>query len=300
MIMLLKQTVCAALFLQSVLVGSGTCAEKRTAPRKADVVTKKVYIDGKRGKIPVLISRKNDGKPRPAIIFLSGAPGTLRSCTKFVEGLPAKGFVGVTYEPRTRGERPVKIPKPYSIGRAILIEQIEPTARDITPVLDYLQKQPYVLPDKIGMGGHSAGGMTTILACTYDHRLAAGASVCSSGHFVDVSGRLNKPAAFLFHIAYGSKFGLKLSQVEKKTLQRIDPMARADKLHPVPFFFGAGSKDTLVLSRDVKSLYERALPYYKDAPERLVYKEMDCPHAGPKLEPLLQGAFAFLEKHLKQ
>ncbi len=298
--MLLKQTACAALFLQSILISAGACAEKRTAPRKVDVVTKQVYVDGKRGEIPVLISRRNDTKPRPAIIFLSGAPGTLKACTKFVEGLPAKGFVGVTYEPRTRGERPVKIPKPYSIGRAIFIEQIEPTARDITPVLDYLQKQPYILPDKIGMGGHSAGGMTTILACTYDDRLAAGASVCSSGNFVDVSQRLNQPVALLFHIAYGSKLGLKPTQEETRTLKQIDPMARADKLHPVPFFFGAGSKDNLVLSRDVKALYERALPYYKDAPERLVYKEIDCPHAGPKLEPLLQEAFAFLEKHLKQ
>jgi len=242
----------------------------------------------------------NDNKPRPAIIFLSGAPGTLRSCTKFVEGLPAKGFVGVTYEPRTRGERPVKITKPYSIGRAILIEQIEPTARDITPVLDYLQKQPYILPDKIGMGGHSAGGMTTILACVYDDRLAAGASVCSSGHFVDVSGRLNKPAALLFHIAYGSKLGLKLSPEDKKKLQQFDPMAQAAKLHPVPFFFGAGLKDNLILARDVKALYERALPHYRNAPGQLVYKEIDCPHAGPKIEPLMEDAFAFLEKHLKQ
>lgn len=150
------------------------------------------------------------------------------------------------------------------------------------------------------MAGHSAGGMTTILACTYDHRLAAGASVCSSGSFMDISQRLNKPAALLFHVAYGSKYGLKPSQQETETLKRIDPMARADKLSPVPFFFGAGSKDTLVLSRDVKTLYERSLPHYKDASGRPVYKEMDCPHAGRKLEPLLEEAFFFLEKHLKQ
>lgn len=298
--MLLKQTTCAALFLQSILISAGICAERRATPRKVDVVTKKVYVDGKRGRIPILISRVNDNKPRPAIIFLSGAPGTLKTCTKVVEDLPARGFVGVTYEPRTRGERPVKISKPYNIGRAIFLEQIEPTARDITAVLDFLQKQPYILPDKIGMGGHSAGGMTTILACAYDDRLAAGASVCSSGNFVDVSGRLNKPAGLLFHIAYGSKFGLKLSPEEKRKLQQIDPMAQADKLHPVPFFFGAGSKDNLILARDIKALYDRARPYYRKAPERLVYKEIDCPHAGPKIEPLLGEAFAFLEKHLKR
>jgi len=298
--MLLKQATCEALLVLTILSGVGTCAERQKKPGQSDIVTKKVYVDGKLGKIPVLISRNNDGKPRPAIIFLSGAPGTLKACTKIVESLPAKGYVGVTYEPRTRGERPLKIPKPYNIGRVLLIEQIEPTARDITPVLDYLQKQPYILPAKIGMAGHSAGGMTTILACSYDHRLAVGASVCSSGNFVDVSGRLNRPAALLFHIAYGSKYGLKLSQDETKTLRRIDPMARADKLFPVPFFFGAGSKDNLILARDVKALYERALPYYKDARERLVYKEIDCPHAGPKIEPLLEEAFAFLETHLKQ
>ena len=298
--MLLKQTTCAAPLLLSILISTGICAEKRKTPRKPGVLTRKVYVDGSRGKIPVLISRTNDTKPRPVILFLSGSPGNLKSCIKLVESLPAKGYVGVTYEPRTRGERPVNIPKPYGIGRAIFIEQIEPTARDITPVLDYLQKQPYILPDRIGMAGHSAGGMTTILACAYDHRLAAGASVCSSGNFVDVGQRLNQPLAVLFHMAYGSKYGLRLSQKEITTLQQIDPMAKADKLYPVPFFFGAGSKDTLVLSRDVKALHERILPYYKDAPERLVYREMDCPHAGRKIEPLLQEAFVFLEKHLKQ
>ena len=118
------------------------------ASGKDGVVTEKVYVDGNDGKIPVLISRKNDTKPRPAIIFLSGAPGTLRTCTKFVEGLPAKGFVGVTYEPRTRGERPIS--------------------------------------------------------------------------------------------------------------------------------------------------------HYTNAPDRLVYREIDCPHAGPKIKPLIEEAFAFLEKHLKQ
>ena len=148
------------------------------------------------------------------------------------------------------------------------------------------------------MGGHSAGGMTTILACIYDHRLAAGASVCSSGCFVDVSARLNKPAAFLFHIAYGSKLGLELSPDEKRKLQQIDPMAQAARLQPTPFFFGAGSKDNLILASDVKALYERAVAHYGNARDRLVYKEIDCPHAGPKMQPLLQEALAFLEKQL--
>jgi dienelactone hydrolase len=291
-----SQLLAASLVIGVLLISDAYAQETSAA---ADVVSEKVYIDGRDGKIPILVCRKSDGTPRPAIIVLSGAPGDLRACTQLVQGLPDEGYVGVTYEPRTRGERPVKIPKPYSIGRAIFIEQIEPTARDASLVLDYLQRQPYIIPGKIGMAGHSAGGITTILACAYDHRLAAGASVCSSGNLIAVSGRLDHPLALLFHIAYGSQLGLELSQDEKKRLNEIDPMSKADKIYPVPFFLGAGSKDTLVLPRDVKALYEKMRPKYASAPEKLVYREIDCQHAGPTMKPLMKEAFDFLGKHLK-
>ena len=287
-------TACIVLTLLAV---SDACAQKKGAA--GDVILDKVYVDGRDGKIPVLICRKGDGRPRPAIIVLSGAPGDLKACTQLVKDLSAKGYVGVSYEPRTRGERPVKIPKPYSIGRAIFIEQVEPTARDVSLVLDYLRKQPYIVRDKIGMVGHSAGGITTILACAHDHRLAAGASVCGSGNLTDVSQRLNHPLALLFHVAYGSQLGLELSKEEQRQIRKIDPLSKADKIYPVPFFLGAGSKDTLILPRDVKTLYERMRPSYSNAPEKLVYREIECQHAGPTTQPLMEEAFEFLGRQLQ-
>jgi dienelactone hydrolase len=131
---------------------------------------------------------------RPAVIescghYMEGkaAPDYQRVCA----GLARKGFVALVFDPVGQGERlmyrglvksasgtteHVVAGKPcYLVGRTLAHFRIWDAIR----ALDYLESRPEVDRTRLGMLGHSGGGMMTLLTAPLEERLKAVMSCCA-------------------------------------------------------------------------------------------------------------------------
>jgi cephalosporin-C deacetylase-like acetyl esterase len=136
--------------------------------------------------------------PRPAVIQSCGhyaegkaAPDYQRACI----GLARKGFVVLIFDPLGQGERHMyprdilkhaptaehaMAGKPcYLLGKTLAQFRVWDAIR----ALDYLESRPEVDRSRIGLLGHSGGGMVALLAAPLDDRFRAVMSCCAVTSF---------------------------------------------------------------------------------------------------------------------
>ncbi len=119
----------------------------------------------------------------------NGPPWTQLARNSYLERVAREGYVvmlvarrghrgsegtTVTY---TLSQRSGSVPSAYAVYRGI-----ETDAGDVIAALEYLRALAYVDPDRIGIGGHSVGGIVSVLAAARDPRLRAVVSL--AGGFV--------------------------------------------------------------------------------------------------------------------
>ena len=142
---------------------------------------------------------KSTGTPLPAVVQSCGhyeegkaAEDYQRACI----GLAKKGFVALIFDPMGQGER-VMFRKPGEkrpgatsehslagrptllVGRTLAHYRIW----DVMRALDYLETRPDVDKTRLGMLGHSGGGMMTILTAPIEPRIRAAMSCCAVTSF---------------------------------------------------------------------------------------------------------------------
>jgi cephalosporin-C deacetylase-like acetyl esterase len=129
------------------------------------------------------------------------APAVIQSCGHYIEGkaapdyqrvaigLARKGIVALVFDPMGQGERLMYGGRPASataehviagkptllVGRTLAHYRIWDAMR----ALDYLESRPEVDPARLGMVGHSGGGMMTLLTAPIEPRLKAVMSCCA-------------------------------------------------------------------------------------------------------------------------
>ena len=142
---------------------------------------------------------KSTTTPRPAVVQSCGhyeegkaAQDYQRACI----GLAKKGFVALIFDPMGQGERVMfrnpgeKRPGATSehslagkptllLGRTLAHYRIW----DVMRALDYLETRPEVDAKRLGMLGHSGGGMMTILTAPLEPRIRAAMSCCAVTSF---------------------------------------------------------------------------------------------------------------------
>jgi len=131
--------------------------------------------------------------PRPAVIQSCGHYKEAKAAQDYQKacaGLARKGFIALVFDPMGQGERMMYRDAPgeaatseHNIaGRPSLLVG-RPLAHfriwDAVRALDYLETRPDVDPTRLGMFGHSGGGMMTLLAAPLDPRLKAVMSCCA-------------------------------------------------------------------------------------------------------------------------
>ena len=129
------------------------------------------------------------------------APAVIQSCGHYNEGkaapdyqrvaigLAQKGIVTLVFDPMGQGERLMYGPRAASataehiiagkptllVGRTLAHYRVWDAMR----ALDYLESRPEVDPSRLGMVGHSGGGMMTLLTAPLEPRLKAVMSCCA-------------------------------------------------------------------------------------------------------------------------
>ncbi len=217
------------------------------------------------GRIPVCITyeRAIYDLKKPALIWLTGWGGG-RGAIGDIVTFAREGYLVVTVDPPGVGARwdpefrdLVDANQPKAFFTAM-----RTTARDVSEVVDYLLTRDDVIPDKIGLGGGSFGGFTTIVAATMEKRIAA---------FVPVVGSCNVIDFFERSVVFTSKVPIDVSM--EAEIKEIDAFYHPERLYPSAIRFVQNTTDLVVPPDNSKRLYEKALPFYKGKADLLSYEE---------------------------
>ena len=112
------------------------------------------------------LSRPEGGGPFPAIVLAHPCNGVSEHTSIWGKLLASWGYVVLAPDSfGPRGERSV-------CGRGIVVSGSMRVA-DVAGALDYLNRQPFVKANTIGLIGHSHGGWTTMRAVQEEYGLAA-------------------------------------------------------------------------------------------------------------------------------
>jgi dienelactone hydrolase/pimeloyl-ACP methyl ester carboxylesterase len=242
---------------------------------------------------------KSTATPRPAVVQSCGhyeegkaAEDYQRACI----GLARKGFIALIFDPMGQGER-VMFRKPGEkrpgatsehslagkptllLGRTLAHYRIW----DVMRALDYLETRPEVDKTRMGMLGHSGGGMTTILTAPLEPRIRAAMSCCAVTSFY------HKTRAHLMADPEQIVPGIYPNGVDHpEMIAAVAPRA---------FLIGAVLRDFVPLD-GTRRTYEETKPIYNllGEPGRFGKVESDNEH---KLDQNLREAcYGWMMKHL--
>jgi cephalosporin-C deacetylase-like acetyl esterase len=242
---------------------------------------------------------KSTATRRPAVVQSCGhyeegktAEDYQRACI----GLAKKGFVALIFDPMGQGER-VMFRKPGEkrpgatsehslagrptllVGRTLAHYRIW----DVMRALDYLETRPDVDNTRMGMLGHSGGGMMTILTAPLEPRIRAAMSCCAVTSFY------HKTKAHLMADPEQIVPGIYPNGVDHpEMIAAVAPRA---------FLIGAVLKDYVPLD-GTRRTYQETKPIYEmlGEPGRFGKVESDNEH---KLDQNLREAcYGWMMKHL--
>jgi cephalosporin-C deacetylase-like acetyl esterase len=160
--------------------------------RRGYVIEKIIFESRPRYYVTANVYRPDPiASPRPAVIESCGHYREAKAQEDYQRacaGLATKGFVALVFDPMGQGERlmygdsgtgtleHVLAGNPcYLVGRTLAHYRIWDAIR----ALDYLETRPDVDKTRLGMFGHSGGGMMTLLTAPLEPRLGAVMSCCA-------------------------------------------------------------------------------------------------------------------------
>jgi cephalosporin-C deacetylase-like acetyl esterase len=248
------------------------------------------------------VYRPNSGSGRrPAVIESCGHYGEGKAAPDYQSaciGLARKGFVALIYDPLGQGERMMyRESWEKAEGARRLNEHVTAgnpcflTGRtlahyrmwDAMRALDYLETRPDVDKTRMGMLGHSGGGMMTLLTAPLEDRLRAVMSCCAVTSFY------HKFLAFLP--------GDPEQQVPNVYSEGIDHPELIAAVAPRAFLIGVALRDYVPLD-GARRTYEETRKAFEIAgvPDNLGKAETDNEHKLDK--NLREACYGWMLKHL--
>ncbi len=130
------------------------------------------------------------GQRAPAAILLHLLGGGIEVSTRFARYLQARGVNAAVMQlpyhyDRAIGKAPAQIY--VSDDTVVAARAFDQAASDVSSVATWLQAQPEVDPDKLGVAGVSLGAIITHLAMGRDPRLNAGVALVGGGDLKEIS-----------------------------------------------------------------------------------------------------------------
>jgi dienelactone hydrolase len=152
------------------------------------------------GGMPAFVARP-DGGPRPAVLVIQEAFGLNAHIRDVTQRIAAEGYVALAPDLYWRGGK----------GRAVAYEDLAEAIRimqtlkdgeivtDVGNAIAYLEKQPTVRADRIGITGFCMGGRVSYLvACELADKIKAAAPFYGGGIPVDKTAKLKAPVLAFF------------------------------------------------------------------------------------------------------
>jgi dienelactone hydrolase len=252
----------------------------------------KFYFDSTPGEtVPTFMTLPATGEgPFPCAIFLHGIGQEKEFLEEITRPFNEAGFALASFDQYTRGER--KIPK--EAGRIAeakgFLQRPARTVNDTRRLIDYLQTDKRIDPNRIYMFGASYGAITGSTATAFDQRLKAAILVYGGGD-------LNKllRAKYIVEGAKQEGMGLALTlarPILTYLLAPADPVNYIDGIAPRPVLFQNGRFDGLVSPEAAQAFQDAA----KD-PKEIVWYESD--HIGmdeDMVRRVLNDALVWIQK----
>ncbi len=269
--------------------------------QRSGYVIEKIIFESRPGYyVTANLYRPNSGSERRAAV--------VQSCGHYDEGkakddyqracigLVKRGFVVLIFDPVGQGERFMyrepgvkKMPggeHPIAGTPMLLLGRTLANYRmwDIMRAFDYLETRPDVDKTRMGLLGHSGGGMMTLLTSPLEPRIQAAMSCCAVTTFYDKT-RL-----------------LKTADPEQKLpgvlSQSVDHPEMIAGVAPRAFLIGAVLRETNLPLEGTRRTYEEARRLYEimGVPDKVGKVESDNVHMLDK--NLREGCYGWMLKHL--
>ncbi len=216
--------------------------------------------------VPAMLVRPQADGPQPAAIIQHGYGADKTDLLPLGEYLAERGFVVLLPDAWGHGER-MPLHGPNFLNTSSLdffVETVIHTVDDVKACIEYLRARSDVRADAISLGGFSMGGGVALMAGLRDERVAAVVSIAgaspqdlSSIHLPDVA----QPSEDL-----------------RRWGAEQDLAADLARFAPRPLLLIHGRQDDVVPPQASQRIYETALPFYQDQPERLALKWYDVSH----------------------
>ncbi len=238
----------------------------------------KVYIlNPKNQKLAAVIHRpKADGK-YPAVVLLHGFTGNKEEghIKQLAVELADNGFVAIRFDASGYGESEGDTEKDYRMTNYF---------SDTKSVYDYLRNLPYVDPDRIGIFGHSLGGMLVVLFAAKHPAIKAVVPVSAPYHLEThyrLKGIWNGWQEKGYREAKSNGKTVRIPWAFLEDAKRYNALVEVRKIKG-PILFIVGTSDVNVLPKETQKLFEEANEpkelfvvrgmdhYYKNFEEKLV------------------------------
>ncbi len=218
------------------------------------------------GEVPAMLVRPRADGPQPAVIIQHGYGADKADLLPLGEFLAERGFLVLLPDAWGHGERlPMNGPSYLNTTSAdFIVETIKHSVADVTACLDYLCARPDVRPDAISVGGFSMGAGIALMTGLNDARVAAIVSMAGAAPQDLLSLRL--PGM------------LPASEELQQWAAEQDLSGALARFAPRPLLLIHGRQDDMVSPQASQRIYDAALPFYADYPERLALKWYDVSH----------------------
>ncbi len=195
-----------------------------------------------------------NGQKAPAAILLHLLGGGIEVSTRFAKYLSVRGVNAVVMQlpyhyDRAVGKAPVKFY--VSSDAKVLTASFNQAASDCSTIADWLQTQPEVDPDKLGIAGISLGAIVTHLAMGRDARLNNGVAIVGGGDLKEIAQLSTLAKLFL-----GVHKTIDPATITDADLALADPLYYADKNRPRRVLMIQGARDQIIPLKSSTELWE--------------------------------------------
>ena len=194
------------------------------------------------------------GQKAPAAILLHLLGGGIEISQRFAKYLSARGVNAAVMQLPYHYDRAIdKAPARIYISddTKIAAGAFNQAASDVSTIATWLQAQPEVNPDKLGVAGVSLGAIITHLAMGRDERLNAGVALVGGGDLKEIS-QLDTLAKLFLRVK-GNVTPDKISDAE---LREADPLYHVEINRPRRVLMIQGARDEIIPRRASTELWE--------------------------------------------
>jgi carboxymethylenebutenolidase len=166
-----------------------------------DVQTQMVDVPGAEGPMPAFLARPAGAGPAPAVLVIQEAFGLNDHIKDVARRVAAEGYVALAPDLFWRGGRGRtagydELPKALQLMGELRDDRI---VADVRNAIAWLDAQPGVRQDRIGITGFCMGGRVSYLAAAeVNDRITAAAPFYGGGIPVELTGKLRAPVLAFF------------------------------------------------------------------------------------------------------